>query len=584
MKKYIASTLAFATAFGAATAETFVTADITTNATWTTAGSPYILARPIFVKDNARLTIQPGVIVRGQPRSGAVQTGVQAGTPGALIVTQTGKISAIGNDSSPIIFTTAAIDQDQDGVADASGSYLATYSPGNTFLDADPANYPLAPLNADGNSNVSLWGGMVICGNAPTNVLGAKTTTDNDPDWGTALVEGLVTPGFPEADATFGGVVPSDNSGSLKFASIRHAGDEIGSSNELNGLTLAGVGYGTAIENVEIYCNFDDGIEWFGGTVFGKNLVVAFAGDDSFDMDQGYTGINQNLFAVMPFFKENDGGNYGSASGDKGCEWDGDDSSQSNAVTIRSNEAGDIFDDTAWPLSGAVVFNMTLMGSAPAEDAIDGDSTVDFTPTTPRGNALGMRMRHGFAGMLVNSLVMNTGTAKGLEIKNDGEGSTANTTVEQNVENGYLAVLTSSFYQTNVDASGVAATTFGTVEEDAMANGNAITVALNNGQYVNYKNASFNGSGAVLNDDTTFDPQGATALTTNAGAGVLDGSLKATKLNPRPIGSLATFRATAGFGPGVANTTYRGAFDPAESDSLWTTGWTALNIGGILQD
>lgn len=584
MNKYIASTLALASAFSAANAEVFVSSNITTKETWTAANSPYILEAPIFVKDGGELVIQPGVIVRGQPRTAAVQTGVQAGTPGAIIVTRTGKITANGESDNPIIFTTAAIDQDQNGIADASGAYLATYQAGNTFLDADPLNSPLAPLDASGNSNVSLWGGMVICGNAPTNVLGASTTTDNDADWGTALVEGLVTPGFPEADARFGGVVPSDNSGSLTFASIRHAGDEIGASNELNGLTLAGVGYGTTIENVEIYCNFDDGFEWFGGTVFGKNLVAVFIGDDSFDMDQGYTGINQNLFAVMPFFKENDGDNFGSASGDKGCEWDGDDSSQSNGVTIRSNEAGDLFDDTAWPLSGPVVFNMTLMGSAPEEDAIDGDATVDFTPVTPRGDALGMRMRHGFAGMLVNSLVMNTGTKKGLEIKNDSEGSAANTSVENNVTNGYLAVLTSSFYQTNVDASGVAATTFGTVEEAAMANGDAITVAADNAQYINRKNASFNASGAVLNDDTTFNPQGSTGVTSNAGAGVLAGSLKATKLDPRPRTALSTLRATGAFGPGVEDTAYRGAFDTSTSVDLWTTGWTALNLGGILVD
>ena len=94
----------------------------------------------------------------------------------------------------------------------------------------------------------------------------------------------------------------------MRFVSIRHAGDEIGNSNELNGLTLGGVGSGTTIENVEVYVNFDDGIEWFGGTVNGKNLHVAFVGDDTFDLDEGYTGVNQFLFGVMPFFNENDGG------------------------------------------------------------------------------------------------------------------------------------------------------------------------------------------------------------------------------------------------------------------------------------
>ena len=46
---------------------------------------------------------------------------------------------------------------------------------------------------------------------------------------------------------------------------------------------------------------------------------------DMFDLDQGYTGINQFWFGVQGAFNENSSALYGTASGGKGGEWDGDD-------------------------------------------------------------------------------------------------------------------------------------------------------------------------------------------------------------------------------------------------------------------
>ena len=118
------------------------------------------------------------------------------------------------------------------------------------------------------------------------------------------------------------------------------------------------------IENVEVYCNFDDGFEWFGGTVNGKNLAVFFVGDDMFDLDEGYTGVNQFMFGIMPFFNENDGAAYGSASGDKAGENDGDNYRPDNValnnnVTVRINIDQSVVDPTPWPLSYPIEYNMT---------------------------------------------------------------------------------------------------------------------------------------------------------------------------------------------------------------------------------
>jgi hypothetical protein len=97
-----------------------VTGSISTNTTWTKAGAPYILPGACFVENGAILTIQPGVVVRWQPRTANVTPGTIAGTPGSLIVTSTGKIQAVGTPAEPIIFTTAAIDQNGDNPGPAA--------------------------------------------------------------------------------------------------------------------------------------------------------------------------------------------------------------------------------------------------------------------------------------------------------------------------------------------------------------------------------------------------------------------------------------------------------------------------------
>src|SRR5258705_4714985 len=372
MRKLNAAALALALVGGAAvaTAQTVVSTDITTNTTWGGAAnpSPIILQATLFVKNGAILTILPGTILRGQPRQAAVVPGSTVGAPGALIAPQNGRIVANGTASSPIIWTTAAIDNNNDGIADdlrAPIGFKDEWTAGDTFLDDTPTTAPLAPLDKAGNANLQLWGSLVILGNAPTN-LADKCGVG----FGKCTVEGLTVPGYPVADCTYGGVEPHDNSGTLKYVSLRYAGDEIGNSNELNGLSLAGVGDGTLIDNVEIFVNFDDGFEWFGGTVNGSHLAVFFEGDDMFDLDEGYTGVNQFLFGVMPFFNENSGNPFGSASGDKAGEFDGDNYrpdqvAQNNNVTTRQSIDLLTSNPTPNPLSAFAMYNMTVIGSTP---------------------------------------------------------------------------------------------------------------------------------------------------------------------------------------------------------------------------
>jgi hypothetical protein len=549
--------LAFLGLAGAASAQTVVNADVTTNTTWS---GTVVLARPIFVKNGATLTILPGTVVRGQPRTALPAAGVTAGTPGTLVVTRDGRLVANGSVAAPIVFTTAAVDNNNDGLpddVDAPIGFPDTWTAGDVFLDDTPTTAPLAPLNPAGLANVSLWGGVVILGNAPTNNADKAGV-----GFGQALVEGLTVPGFPAADATYGGLLPHDNSGLLNHVSIRHAGDEIGNSNELNGLTLGGVGDGTVIQNVEVYCNFDDGIEWFGGTVSGRNLAVFFAGDDAFDVDEGYTGVNQYLFAVMPFFNENDGSAFGSASGDKAGEFDGDNYRPDNAalndnVTVRINADQSVVDTTPWPLSSSNWYNVTVIGSTP-------DAGQDFVPVSAAATNRGIQFRNGFAGSVFNSIVVNTGAETGIELDTGVNGAPGFNAID-NANNGLIALVCSTLD----DGAGLAAQ-----ETTVVGNGNALNLALGgNAGGANVVNGAFAG---LVKEDQTFNPVG------NA-AGKLVAGLKPSPLNPRPAAGLTGVGGcVAPRGPGLDPAgTFRGAF-ARTAPTLWTTGWTALNLAGLL--
>jgi hypothetical protein len=597
-------------------AANILSGDITTNR----AVSGHVLLQgPVFVKNGATLTIAAGTVVRGQPRTLASATGVTAGVPGTLIVTQNGRVVAEGTASQPIIFTTAATDNDDDGVADNEDSYNAAgvitpgtpdgfkdrWETGDTFLDDTCKTMPLAPLDQEGNSNVSLWGGVVVLGNAPTNLADKMGV-----GYGKGTVEGLTVPGFPAADATYGGVEPHDNSGIFRYVSIRHAGDEIGNGNELNGLTLAGVGDGTLVQYVEVYANFDDGVEWFGGTVNGDHLAVFFVGDDSFDVDQGYTGTNQFLVAFQPFFNELDnaavetspptGGwqPFGSLSGDKVGEFDGDDMNHDNNtfdgnVNTRLRIDGVIADPTPWTFSGPAFYNLTAVGSKldssdPAPDdllqyAPNAQCTAAATPVaccTGAGTGFctvtdanrGLHLRNGFAGEVHNTVIVNLENETGIDVATpSGTNAAAGFEASQNGTAGLLTVSCSTFSDVlTADSSPADETT-------VLANGDAFQDRVkglpvdsnSHNNSVNPAAADFN----LVNDDISFDPQGDLA-------GKLASSLKASPIDPRLTGTAAnTANCALPRKLGLSPVGYRGAFAPGVK--LWTAGWTTLGMAGL---
>lgn len=190
------------------------------------------------------LTIEPGVTLFGS-------SGLDY-----VVVNRGSRMNAVGSVARPIVFTSRA---------------------DITNTQADPANA------------IGEWGGLVILGRAPINNCPGSTAP------GTPSCEAQVE----GTNAFFGGNAVADSSGQLNYVRVQHSGFRILENNELNGITLAGVGAGTNIDFVQVHNSSDDGIEWFGGTVNAKHLVLTGNDDDSLDTDQGYNGVNQFIIAVQ---------------------------------------------------------------------------------------------------------------------------------------------------------------------------------------------------------------------------------------------------------------------------------------------
>lgn len=222
---------------------------ITADETWT-ADKIYQMNGKVIVNSGVTLTIEPGTIIKGSTGEGSLAS--------ALIIAKGGMINANGTASQPIIFT-SILDNIQVG-----------QSVGTNLSETDQGK----------------WGGIIVLGKAPISA------EDGDVS---AQIEGI-----PATDTygAYGGSDAADNSGTLNYVSIRHGGALIGAGNEINGLTLGGVGTGTTITNIEVVSNLDDGVEFFGGTVNATNVVVGFQGDDAIDIDMNYSGKVENFIVV----------------------------------------------------------------------------------------------------------------------------------------------------------------------------------------------------------------------------------------------------------------------------------------------
>lgn len=239
-----------------------VTGNVTTNTTWAT-GQTVLLSAQCFVKNNAVLTIEPGVVILGD----------KAVTGAGLFITKGSQLIANGTVNQPIVFTSN---------------------------------------QAAGARGLGDWGGVILLGKANNNNAN-----------GINNIEGLPI----STDTEYGGgTTPddNDNSGSLKYVRIEFGGYIYQPGKEINGLTFGAVGRGTTVDNVQVSFANDDSFEWFGGTVNCKHLVAYRSLDDDFDTDNGFSGNVQFCLGVRdPQIADNPTAPVG-ASTSEGFESDND--------------------------------------------------------------------------------------------------------------------------------------------------------------------------------------------------------------------------------------------------------------------
>ncbi|MBV9492919.1 MAG: hypothetical protein JOZ54_01635 [Acidobacteria bacterium] len=198
------------------------------------------------------------------------------------------------------------------------------------------------------------WGSLVLFGNAPINFPG-----------GSSFMEGL--PSQPAY--AFGGTDPADNSGIVRYVRLEFGGFEIATNQEINGLTLAGVGTGTVIDYVEVLQNKDDCFEWFGGTANAKHLLGIDCADDALDTDNGsQANVQFAAFIKRGVYDEND----------------------SNILAESDNDANG---SANLPLTNPTIYNVTTVRA-----------------TTQDGN-FGAVLRRNTTGKYYNVITMGTKNA-----------------------------------------------------------------------------------------------------------------------------------------------------------------------------
>jgi len=293
----------------------------------------YTLDQKIYVPNGITLTIMPGVVIKGA-------SALLPANATGLIVERGGKIMADGTQACPIVFTSVA--------------------------DAMDGNYSL--------TNVGDWGGIVLLGKATNNLI--TTNAYSGGVNGVGFVEGFSAANprdlYGAGDLAFPTNDDNDNSGILRYVSIRHAGALIADANELNGLSLGSVGRGTTIEHLEIIASADDNIEFFGGTVNVKYITTLFGNDDMFDYDLGWKGKGQFLFGMA-------GDSItGLHTTDNGFEADADDDKK--APALRSHP---------------VFYNVTLIGNG------------HIMPSADNSGAAAIQAKELAEGEIYNSIFAN---------------------------------------------------------------------------------------------------------------------------------------------------------------------------------
>lgn len=344
-----------ALASAANAAEVLVTADITTSTVWTN-DNTYNLQDQIYVRNGATLTIQEGTVVASTTNLG-----------GSLAVTRGSQLFVNGTQLNPVIMTSKA----DVATWDADGSHPTG---GN-------------PRTGAWREGCNEWGNLTIMGRGyiSEDDVAQGNTAVPDPS-NTAQMEGLVAAFVGDPDVQYGGGDDDDDSGSISYLNLRYGGRVIALDNELNGLSLGGIGRGTDLEYIEIMNNVDDGIEIWGGAVSLKHFSIWNVGDDSLDCDQGWRGKAQFGLIVQGYSCDD---SQGSGVGDNAIETDGGENSDwqpltttdfRNLTVIGQPTDGDGL--TAWRDGARVQYHSSIFMDCGEKvvrfDDVDGDGGLGY--------------------------------------------------------------------------------------------------------------------------------------------------------------------------------------------------------------
>ena len=506
LRSSIATAVAAAAVAGSAgAAEVLVTADIATSTTWTK-NNTYNLQGQIYVLPGATLTIEAGTVIASTTNLG-----------GALAVTRDARIVALGTAEEPIIFTSKA------DVA--------------TWTNGDPKTGTWRPACNE-------WGNLTICGRGyigkyGTGAIGTNTAAPNANN--VAVMEGLTQSSSTDSRPLYGGGNDFDYSGVLKYVSFRYGGKVIGLGNELNGISLGGIGKETVIDYVEVMNNVDDGIEIWGGTVDLKHFQVWNTGDDSIDLDHGWRGRGQFGLIVTGYSRI-----AASGSGFLDSQFEVDGAAKSDAQ----------------PVTTCAFYNVTSIGQ----------------PLATGRHAL--KYRDGARVQYNNCVFMDSGAEMVRNDNTDGEATDGQTGYGHNGTLTFAACWTTDFNVTST------VNPFSNPAERYMAQtGGKLcqitdTVFFNNAAANAYTGANAVGvfNAANNNVQATVSP----IVLIERGANVTNGSQivqPVTRLDPRAAGDAVTSVGMAPANSFYAPAKYRGAFGANDN---WAYGWSAASAFGFL--
>jgi hypothetical protein len=348
----------------------------------------------------------------------------------------------------------------------------------------------------------------------------------------------------------------NDNSGVLKYVSIRHSGAILAVGAEINGLTLASVGRGTTIDHIEIVSCADDNIEIFGGTVNLKYITTLFGNDDMFDYDLGWKGKCQFFFGMK------NTATGASPDNDNGIEADSDDNASN--VAFRSHP---------------VLYNFTIIGNG-----------KNATTADNRGLA-GANFKDGAEGELYNSIFANF--KNGINLAKSLSGTPARTynawhnwrnlsTTESpntnattaNAVNGGVAVANSLKIKCNTILMNTATTQANGLGIDAASSGAVATAASTTG--TDGEMVQFLADGNIVT--TTAIPGFSYAFTVDATTNVVSVKNDVTPTTALSVAGCPTVPVDGFFEP--AN--YRGAFSSVAGEN-WLSDWTYSQVMGATE-